>query len=91
MSDRRPNNRGVLVGRVVKLDKAANKATLKLDKELHLDDGLEFWVSVGGRVGTTVTSLLQNGQEVAVAAAGSQVTIDVPHGIKMNEIGRAHV
>ena len=42
MSDRRPNNRGVLVGRVVKLDKAANKATLKLDKELHLDDGLEF-------------------------------------------------
>ena len=45
MSDRRPNNRGVLVGRVVKLDKAANKATLKLDKELHLDDGLEFWVS----------------------------------------------
>ena len=85
MSDRRPNNRGVLVGRVVKLDKAANKATLKLDKELHLDDGLEFWVSVGGRVGTTVTSLLQNGQEVAVAAAGSQVTIDVPHGIKMND------
>ena len=45
MSDRRPNNRGVLVGRVVKLDKAANKATLKLDKELHLDDGLEFWVA----------------------------------------------
>ena len=85
MSDRRPNNRGVLVGRVVKLDKAANKATLKLDKELHLDDGLEFWVSVGGRVGTTVTSLLQNGQEVAVAAAGSQVTIDVPHCIKMND------
>ena len=40
---------------------------------------------MGGRVGTTVTSLLQNGQEVAVAAAGSQVTIDVPHGIKMND------
>ncbi|MCQ4908316.1 U32 family peptidase, partial [Phascolarctobacterium faecium] len=76
---------GVLVGRVVKLDKAANKATLKLDKELHFDDGLEFWVSVGGRVGTTVPSLLQNGQEVAVAAAGSQVTIDVPQGIKMND------
>ncbi|CAK7046047.1 U32 family peptidase [uncultured Phascolarctobacterium sp.] len=85
MSDRRPNNRGVLVGRVVKLDKAKNKATIKLDKELHLDDGLEFWVSVGGRVGTTVTSLLQNGEEVITAAAGTQVTIDVPHGIKMND------
>ncbi|MFQ9936174.1 MAG: hypothetical protein ACLRXQ_09470 [Phascolarctobacterium faecium] len=36
----------------------------------------------GGRVGTTVTSLLQNGQEVAVAAAGSQVTIDVRMALK---------
>lgn len=85
MSDRRPNNRGVLVGRVVKLDKAKNKATIKLDKDLHLDDGLEFWVSVGGRVGTTVTSLSQNGEEVITAPAGTQVTIDVPHGIKMND------
>lgn len=85
MSDRRPNNRGVLVGRVVKLDKVKNKATIKLDKELHLDDGLEFWVSVGGRVGATVTSLLQNGEEVITAAAGTQVTIDVPHGIKIND------
>lgn len=57
MSDRRPNNRGVLVGRVTKLDKQGNKALVKLDKELHLGDGLEFWVSVGGRVGTTVTSM----------------------------------
>lgn len=57
MSDRRPNNRGVLIGRVTKLDKQGNKAVVKLDKELHLGDGLEFWVSVGGRVGTTVTSM----------------------------------
>lgn len=85
MSDRRPNNRGVLVGRVVKLDKAKNKATIKLERELHLEDGLEFWVSVGGRVGTTVTSLVQDGEEVMTAPAGTQVTIDVPHGIKMND------
>jgi putative protease len=26
------------------------KALVKLDKDLHLQDGLEFWVSVGGRV-----------------------------------------
>lgn len=85
MSDRRPNNRGVLIGRVIKLDKASGKAILKLDKEIHLNDGLEFWVSVGGRIGTTVTSLLQDGQEVTSAKAGSQVTIDVPHGIKLND------
>ena len=85
MSDRRPNNRGVLVGRVAKLDKARNKATIKLDKELHLGDGLEFWVSVGGRVGTTVTEMLCGGESVSVAGVGEQVTIDVPNGVRLND------
>ncbi|MBQ7760296.1 MAG: DUF3656 domain-containing protein [Acidaminococcaceae bacterium] len=85
MSDRRPNNRGVLVGRVAKLDKARNKATIKLDKELHLGDGLEFWVSVGGRVGTTVTEMLRGGESVSVAGVGEQVTIDVPNGVRLND------
>lgn len=85
MSDRRPNNRGVLVGRVTKLDKQHNKATVKLDKELHLGDGLEFWVSVGGRVGTTVTEMLKGGVSVEVARSGEQVTIDVPKGVRFND------
>ncbi|WP_293838605.1 U32 family peptidase [uncultured Phascolarctobacterium sp.] len=85
MSDRRPNNRGVLIGRVAKLDKQRNKAVIKLDKELHLGDGLEFWVSVGGRVGTTVTEMLRQGQSVQSAAAGEQVTIDVPNGVRLND------
>jgi len=85
MSDRRPNNRGVLVGRVAKLDKVRNKATIKLDKELHLGDGLEFWVSVGGRVGTTVTEMLRGGESVSVAGVGEQVTIDVPNGVRLND------
>lgn len=57
MSDRRPNNRGVMVGRVVKLLKGENKAAIKLEKKLSLGDGLEFWVKVGGRVGTTVNKM----------------------------------
>ena len=85
MSDRRPNNRGVLIGRVAKLDKQRNKAVIKLDKELHLGDGLEFWVSVGGRVGTTVTEMLRQGQSVQSAGAGEQVTIDVPNGVRLND------
>lgn len=85
MSDRRPNNRGVLVGRVAKLDKQRNKAVIKLEKELHLGDGLEFWVSVGGRVGTTVTEMLRNGAVVESAASGEQVTIDVPKGVRLND------
>lgn len=85
MSDRRPNNRGVLVGRVAKLDKQRNKAVIKLEKELHLGDGLEFWVSVGGRVGTTVTEMLNNGANIESAAPGQQVTIDVPKGVRLND------
>ncbi|WP_405380080.1 DUF3656 domain-containing protein [Phascolarctobacterium sp.] len=85
MSDRRPNNRGVLVGRVTKIDKQHNKAVIKLDKELHLGDGLEFWVSVGGRVGTTLTEMLCNGQSVSSAQPGQQVTIDVPNGVRFND------
>lgn len=85
MSDRRPNNRGVLIGRVTKLDKQHNKATVKLDKELHLGDGLEFWVSVGGRVGTTVTEMLCNGESLEKAMVGQQVTIDVPKGVRIND------
>lgn len=50
MSDRRPNNRGVLVGRVQELNGDYTRAVVKLEKPLHLGDGLEFWVKVGGRV-----------------------------------------
>jgi putative protease len=85
MSDRRPNNRGVLLGRVTGFSKDHHQGTVKLDKDLHLGDGLEFWVSVGGRVGTTVEKMTVNGEETAVARAGEQVTIDVPKGIRMND------
>ena len=85
LSDRRPNNRGVLIGRVVTLNKAANTAVVKLDKNIALGDGLEFWVSVGGRVGTTLEKIKLNGCEVENAAKGSRVEIAVPRGIRMND------
>lgn len=85
MSDRRPNNRGVLVGRVTQIKRAENKAVLKLEKELHIGDGLEFWVSVGGRVGTTLTSMCCANKEVITASVGEQVEIEVPSGVKLND------
>lgn len=84
MSDRRPNNRGVLVGRVAKLEKN-NQALIKLEKELHINDGLEFWVSVGGRVGTTVSAMTRGGERVDEAYPGDQVLIDVPKGVRLND------
>ncbi len=70
MSDRRPNNRGVLIGRV---------------QNIHAGDGLEFWVKVGGRVGTVVNGLRVNGAVVETAAAGTLAEIDVPKGVRLND------
>ena len=85
MSDRRPNNRGVLIGRVQKLNKDHTKAVIKLDKTIHAGDGLEFWVKVGGRVGTVVDTLRVNGAVVASAEAGSLAEIDIPKGVRLND------
>ena len=85
MSDRRPNNRGVLVGRVQKLNKDRTKAVVKLDRTIHTGDGLEFWVKVGGRVGTVVNTLRVKGNAVEMAAAGSLAEIDVPKGVRLND------
>ena len=85
MSDRRPNNRGVLIGRVQKLNQDHTKAVVKLEKALHTGDGLEFWVKVGGRVGTVVNALRVNGKTVETASAGTLVEIDVPKGVRLND------
>ncbi|MCD8198574.1 MAG: U32 family peptidase [Phascolarctobacterium sp.] len=85
MSDSRPNNRGILVGRVIKLEKGRSNALVKLERDLHIGDGLEFWVSVGGRVGITVNSIKLDGSYVSTARTGEQVTIDVPGGVRVND------
>ncbi len=79
MSTARPNNRGVLLGRVLDIEKG--RARIKLEKALHLGDGLEFWVKVGGRQGSTVTTICVNGKEREKAEAGETVTIAVPKGV----------
>lgn len=59
ISDKRPNNRGVLVGRVVNVDK--NKIALKLAEKISAGDQLEIWVKVGGRVTFTVENFQLDG------------------------------
>lgn len=85
MSDRRPNNRGVLVGRVQKLNGDHTRAVLKLEKDLHAGDGLEFWVKVGGRAGCVAETLWVNGSPVQKAAAGTLAEISVPKGVRLND------
>ena len=85
MSDRRPNNRGVLVGRVMRINKGTGTAVVRLERDLHVGDGLEFWVTVGGRVGETLTEIRVDGQAVDSAPAGSQATIAIPRGVRLND------
>ncbi|MCQ2381413.1 MAG: U32 family peptidase [Acidaminococcaceae bacterium] len=84
MSHRRPNNRGVLVGRVTEIV-GKGQAKIKLEKSLHIGDGLEFWVTVGGRTGINVEKILLNNQEVQSAKAGETVTVAVPKGVRLND------
>lgn len=50
MSDKRPNNRGVLVGRVESFDKIKNTITVHWSEAVRKGDAIEIWVKVGGRV-----------------------------------------
>jgi putative protease len=75
MSYRRPNNRGVPVGRVLAYDRRRKIATVKLNLPLRVGDGIEFWVSEGGRVGAEVRRLLGNGGEIDAAPTGAVVKV----------------
>lgn len=57
MSYDRPNNRGTMLGRISRL--SADSLTIKLDAPLAVGDGLEIWVSRGGRQGFIVPESAQ--------------------------------
>lgn len=67
ISVNRPNNRGVLIGRVVKVEK--NKISLKLTEKISAGDQLEIWVKVGGRVTFTVENFKLDGEICTVEVA----------------------
>jgi putative protease len=85
MSDRRPNNRGVRIGRVTDYQYQERIATIKLDEPLSINDIVDFWVKVGGRVSVTVSSMTVNGHSVTSAPAGVEVSINVPAPVRMND------
>lgn len=71
MSDRRPNNRGVLIGRVVSYDDKNGRVTAKLSAPVSNGDQVDFWVKVGGRVAVTVSKLRNSeGRDIDSAEQG---------------------
>lgn len=55
MSYQRPSNRGVFLGRVSYYDRRRGLATLRLEEGVSAGDGVEVWVSKGGRAGVTLS------------------------------------
>lgn len=75
MSDRRPNNRGLLVGRVVSYDAEEKRVRVKLTESLAVGDQADVWVKTGGRVTETVCELRDaKGREIERGFAGDEVT-----------------
>lgn len=70
ISDKRPNNRGVLVGRVAAVDK--NKITLKVTEKISAGDQIEIWVKVGGRITFTVEKFFIDKDFVTVEVANTR-------------------
>ena len=73
ISDMKPNNRGVLIGRVVEVGR--DKITLKLSGELHAGDQVEIWVKVGGRVTFTVEDFDIRGELCTIKTSSRGVRV----------------
>lgn len=60
ISDKRPNNRGILIGRVAAIEK--NKIAIKTSEKINIGDQIEIWIKVGGRKTITVEKIFaENG------------------------------
>ena len=82
MSYSRPNNRGVLVGRVASTGRGA--ATITLDRALEKGDRIELWTGAG-RFAQVVGDLEVDGHPGAVAPAGSLATIALEHSVRTGD------
>ncbi|CUH96201.1 hypothetical protein P22_2290 [Propionispora sp. 2/2-37] len=85
ISHRRPNNRGVRIGRVLEYRANSKTAVIRLDEPLYKGDIIEFWVKVGGRVNITVNSMSIDGEPVLEAPANTAVAVPVPSPVKSND------
>jgi len=74
MSYTRPNNRGVLIGRVTST--SPSRATVALERQLAAEDTVEFWTRQG-RFAQAVGPLSTEHGSVHVAQAGTKASITV--------------
>ena len=81
LSSRRPNNRGIPLGRVTAMDRDAGLISFTLTEDLKRGDGLEVWVTKGGRVGFIVETMWLHGKETSYAERGQTVGIPLREAV----------
>lgn len=83
MSVDRPNNRGIFLGRVSKVDRETGQITIRNEADLRMGDEIEVWVTTGGRKEIKVNQLFQGNSEVERVPAGgkAQVKLQTIKGI----------
>lgn len=82
MSYRRPNNRGVPVGRIAA--SRGGRATIDLDVPIESEDTLEFWTS-RGRFAQAAGALEMDGRNAPSAPAGSRVDVSVENPVSAGD------
>ena len=82
MSDRRPNNRGVLIGRVIRYLPRERRLVMKLEGPLAVGDIIEVWVKVGGRVNIEVHEIRVEDVSVDTADSAQEVVIPCPEPVR---------
>jgi len=78
MSYKRPNNRGIRLGRVKGFDRKSRLVEISLEEPLGIGDGIEVWVTRGGRAAGEVGRILLEGRPVEYAPAGATVQLEIP-------------
>lgn len=82
MSYTRPNNRGVLIGRVA--EAGPGRAGVQLERALDSADTLELWTRIG-RFAQQAGTLTVGGSSVSVAPAGTTVNIVVEEPVAVGD------
>jgi putative protease len=78
MSYKRPNNRGLFLGRVKGYNKTLRLVEIALDEALRVGDGIEVWITAGGRTAGEINRIFMGSEPVLRAPAGSVVQLDIP-------------
>ncbi len=83
MNVNKPNNRGVLVGRVQNFKDG--KVSVLLKNPLEIGDKVSFWTTVAGRVNISVDRIKKDGVFVERAEGKDLVILDIPKRVNQED------